>query len=72
MIERIRQMGVLIGDFTSPGQTKVDDVYPGHPNGVQVSRDRWLLVSNTRGYRFDDDERSIVYPRSYPGGWTFT
>ena len=70
MIEQIRQMGVLIGDFTSPGQTKADDVYPGHPNGVQVSRDRWLLVSNTRGYRFDDDERSIVYQlrRGAPDG----
>src|SRR5439155_8721327 len=36
-------------------------VVPAHPNGIQLSRDRWLLVYATRGFRGVDDDRSIVY-----------
>ena len=34
---------------------------PAHANGIQVSRDRWLLVYATRGFRGVDDDLSIVY-----------
>ena len=44
MIERITQMGILIGECSLPGETKADDVFPAHPNGIQVSKDRWLLL----------------------------
>src|SRR6185295_13552111 len=37
------------------------DVVPAHPNGLQVSRDRWLIVYGTRGFRGVDDDRSTVY-----------
>jgi len=61
MIERIEPMGVLVGECTLPGETKGEQVWPAHPNGLQVSRDRWLIVYATRGCRFMDDDRSIVY-----------
>ncbi len=51
----------LVTDCTLPGETRADDVVPAHPNGLQVSRDRWLLVYGTRGFRGVDDDRSSVY-----------
>lgn len=60
-IASIEPGGVLIGDCTVPGETRADDVVPAHPNGLPVSRDRWLLVYATRGFRGVDDDRSIIY-----------
>lgn len=60
-IESIQHLGVLIRECTLPGERRADDVVPAHPNGLQVSRDRWLLVYATRGFRGVDDDRSIVY-----------
>ena len=61
---------MLIGECTLAGERRADDVVPAHPNGIQVSRDRWLLVYATRGFRGVDDDRSIVYQvrRGAPDG----
>src|SRR5438045_6927999 len=60
-IAGIEHLGMLISECTVPGERRRDDVVPAHPNGVQASRDRWLLVYATRGFRGVDDDRSIVY-----------
>jgi hypothetical protein len=61
MIDRIEPMGPLVADTSLPGERKADDVFPAHPNGIQLSRGRWLIVFATRGYRFMDDDRSILW-----------
>lgn len=61
MIERIEALGPLVTDCTLPGETKADEVWPAHPNGLPLSKDRWLLAYATRGYRFGDDDHSAVY-----------
>lgn len=61
MIERIEPLGRLIADCPFPGETRADDVWPAHPNAIQVSQDRFLVVYATRGYRGGDDDLSIVY-----------
>jgi hypothetical protein len=60
-VASIEPRGVLIGECSLPGETRKDDVVPAHANGIQVSRDRWLLLYATRGWRGVDDDRSIVY-----------
>lgn len=69
-LRSIEPLGRLISDCTLPGETRKDDVVPAHPNGIPVSKDRWLLVYATRGFRGVDDDRSIVYQlrRSVPVG----
>ena len=61
MIERIEHRGSLVHECSLPGDTRAEDVYPGHPNGIQVSARRFLLLFATRGYRGGDDARSIIY-----------
>lgn len=61
LIESIEHKGVLIQECTLPGETRKDDVFPAHPNGIQVSKDRWLLLYATKSWRGVDDDRSIVY-----------
>ena len=67
-------LGVLIDECTLPGETRADDVFPAHPNGIQVSRDRWMLLYATRGFRGGDDDRSIVFQlrRGAPDGPVIT
>jgi hypothetical protein len=60
-IESVEPAGVLVRECSLPGETRADDVVPAHPNGIPVSRDRWLLVYATRGFRGVDDDLSIVY-----------
>ncbi len=60
-IAKIEPRGVLIRECSIPGETRADDVTPAHPNGIQVSRSRWLLVYSTRGFRGVDDDMSIIY-----------
>ena len=57
----LEHRGVLIAECSLPGESRADDVVPAHPNGIRVSRDRWLLVYATRGFRGVDDDLSIVY-----------
>ena len=61
MIEHIEYRGKLIHECTLPGETRADDVFPAHPNAIQVSARRFLLVYATRTYRGGDDDLSIVY-----------
>lgn len=61
MIESIEVKGKLIHECGIEGERRRDDVYPGHPNGCQLSKNRWLLIYATRGWRNVDDDRSIVY-----------
>lgn len=60
-IEKIEHLGLLFDQCTLPGETRADGVVPRHANALQLSRDRWLVVYSTHGYRGVDDERSIVY-----------
>ena len=59
-IQSIEHCGKLIHECTLPGETRADEVFPAHPNGIQVSRDRFLIVYATRGFRGTDDDLSIV------------
>jgi len=61
MITRIDVKGKLVHECTIPGETRADDVFPGHPNGTPLSKDRWLIIYATRGWRKVDDDRSIIY-----------
>src|ERR1700675_4542024 len=60
-IASIEHKGVLIHDCPLPGETRRDDCVPAHPNGIPVSRDKWLIVYATRKFRGVDDDASIVY-----------
>jgi hypothetical protein len=60
-IETIEPLGTFLTDCSLAGERRADDVVPAHPNGLQISRDRWLLVYGTRGFRGVDDDRSSVY-----------
>ncbi len=60
-IERIGHKGPLISDCSLAGETRRDDTVPAHPNGIQVSRDRWLIVYATRRFRGVDDDASIAF-----------
>jgi len=60
-IERIEPRSVLIRDSTIAGESRRDDKTPAHPNGIPVSRDKWLLIYATRGFRGVDDDCSILY-----------
>lgn len=57
-------------DCTLPGETRSDDVAPAHPNGILLSRSRWLVLYATRGFRGVDDDLSIVWQlrRDTPDG----
>ena len=70
MIERIEPKGFLVHECGLAGETRADDVFPGHPNGIPASRNTWLLIYATRGWRGVDDDRSIVYQlrRGGPAG----
>lgn len=61
---RLRAIGEnqkLIGDCPLPGETRQEQVVPAHPNGLQLARDRFLVLYATRGFRGTDDDRSICY-----------
>ena len=61
MIVSLEARGKLIHECGLPGETRGDGVFPAHPNGIPLSKDRWLLIYSTRGWRCADDEMSIVY-----------
>ncbi len=61
MIKSIEPRGKLVHECGVHGETRADDVFPAHPNGIPVSRDKWLLVYATRSWRGVDDDRSIIY-----------
>ncbi len=57
----IEHDGVFIGECGLDGERRADDVVPGQASAIPLSRDRWLVLYSTRGFRFVDDDRSIVY-----------
>jgi hypothetical protein len=57
----IEPLGMLVRECTLVGERRADDVVPAHPNGIQLSRDRWMILYATRGFRGVDDDLSIVY-----------
>lgn len=61
MIRNIEHQGVLIHEATPEGETRADNVVPAHPNGIQISRNRWLILYATRGFRGSDDDLSTLY-----------
>ena len=61
MIESLKAGGKLIHECGLSAETRGDGVFPAHPNGMQLSKDRWLLIYATRGWRCADDDMSIVY-----------
>lgn len=69
-LRAIEHRGLFMDRCELPGETRAEDVFPAHPNGLQVARDRWLLLIATRGFRTVDDDRSIVYQlrRDSPDG----
>lgn len=60
-IERIDHFGKLIPECQLEGERRSNQVVPAHPSGIQLSKDRWLLLYATRMFRGNDDDTSIVY-----------
>lgn len=61
MIESIEVKGKLVHECCVAGETRAEDVFPAHANGIPLSHDRWLIIYATRGWRKVDDDRSIIY-----------
>jgi len=57
----IEHKGKFLHECSLPGEGRDRGVYPAHPNGLQLSKDRFLILYSTRAYRGDDDEKSGVY-----------
>ena len=57
----ITHPGKLVHECSVPGETRADDVFPAHSGGIQLSRDRFLFLFATRGWRGTDEDRSIIY-----------
>jgi hypothetical protein len=60
-IQWIEHRGKYLHECTLPGEGRDKGVYPAHPNGIQLSKDRFLVLYSTRSSRGDDDERSGIY-----------
>ena len=61
MVKSITYKGRLVRESGLAGERTADDVFAAHPNGTQLSRNTWMLLFATRGWRCADDDRSIVY-----------
>ena len=61
MLQKLEHHGRLIGECPLPGEGFDNDVFPSHPNGIQVAEDRFLVIYATRGYRGVDDNLSVCY-----------
>jgi hypothetical protein len=58
---RIEPLGPLVSRCSLPGEGAEDGMFPAHPCGIQLARDRFLILYATRGIRCHDDDGSIVY-----------
>lgn len=54
-------VGKLVHDCGLPRQGRASGAFPAHPNGLRLSRNRYLLLYATRGWRGVDEDRSIIY-----------
>ena len=61
MICDIASRGYYIDQCRLAGESKADECVPAQHNTIQLSRDRWFIIFETRGFRGLDDNRSIVY-----------
>lgn len=61
MISHIEHHGKLIHETNLPGERRRDNVAPAHGNGLQLSRNRFMTLVGTRGFRGVDAGRSIVW-----------
>jgi len=59
--------GVLIAESTLPGETRADGVTPAHPNGMQLSNDRFLILNATLGFLGVDNSRSTTWQLRHGG-----
>src|SRR5262245_9361738 len=60
-ILKIESLGELLREPNLPGEKRADDVVPGQTTGMRLSKDRWLILCNTRSFRGVDDQRSVIY-----------
>jgi hypothetical protein len=51
----------LLHECTLPGETRADGFYPGHANAAQLTRNRFLIIYSTRGWRGTDDNTVITF-----------
>lgn len=61
MIESIEPCGLFVKDLDIDGERRSDGTIAAHPNGIQLSQNRFLLLISTLGLRGVDDTRSICY-----------
>lgn len=57
----IEPRGKFLHECTLPGEGRDVGYFPAHPNGIQLSKNRCLLLYTTRAYAGNDDERSGIY-----------
>jgi len=57
IIKSIVHLGKFIDDTRVPGERRQDGIAPAHGNGVQLSRNRFLTLVSTLGFRGVDDNR---------------
>ena len=51
----------FVEECSLPGESRGEGAHPSHGSGLQLSRDRFLLLFSTRGWRGVDDDHSVVY-----------
>ena len=61
MSKGIRHHGKLIYECSIRGELRQDGYFPGHINGLQIGRTRFLLLYTNRGWRGTDDNTSVIY-----------
>jgi len=61
MITKIEHLGKLIHECSLEGHTRADGCAPAHPNGYQISKNRWLITYSIRGWRGIDDEWALAF-----------
>lgn len=60
MVRNLIHKGKLIHESTLEGETRSHGLFPGHINGLQASKNRFLLLYTTRGWRGSDDNVSVI------------
>jgi len=60
MITAIKSKGYFIEECGLEGESKADECFPGQHNTIQLRKDRWFVIYETRGFRGSDDNRSVV------------
>jgi len=61
MIRQIEHRGQLLQEVDLPNERRADGVAPAHGNGIQLSKDRFLILVSTLAFRGVDDTRSICW-----------